>query len=149
MESYRQPLGCPAMDIAVNLVENYLRLTGYLTLSEFEVQRRDKKGRFKTVTDIDVMAMRLPGDVYLGDPHTERDGELVALKFVKDEPEAGPNLSSDAMSPTKIAPRMEAAEKEVFSHQADAPACVDCGSIMVRNGACYKCGNCGTTSGCS
>ena len=25
------------MDIAVNLVENYLRLTGYLTLSEFEV----------------------------------------------------------------------------------------------------------------
>ena len=27
------------MDIAVNLVENYLRLTGYMTLSEFEVQR--------------------------------------------------------------------------------------------------------------
>ena len=67
------------MDIAVNLVENYLRLTGYLTLSEFEVQRRDKKGRFKTVTDIDVMAMRLPGDIYLGDPHTERDGELLLI----------------------------------------------------------------------
>lgn len=67
------------MDIAVNLVENYLRLTGYLTLSEFEVQRRDKKGRFKTVTDIDVMAMRLPGDVYLGDPHTERDAELLLI----------------------------------------------------------------------
>jgi ribonucleoside-diphosphate reductase alpha chain len=33
--------------------------------------------------------------------------------------------------------------------QADAPACATCGSIMVRNGACYKCLNCGSTSGCS
>ena len=31
----------------------------------------------------------------------------------------------------------------------DAPTCSDCGSIMVRNGACYKCLNCGITSGCS
>src|SRR5262249_17613642 len=31
----------------------------------------------------------------------------------------------------------------------DAPSCSDCGSIMVRNGACYKCLNCGSTSGCS
>jgi len=34
-------------------------------------------------------------------------------------------------------------------NQADAPTCSDCGSIMVRNGACYKCANCGGTSGCS
>jgi ribonucleoside-diphosphate reductase alpha chain len=33
--------------------------------------------------------------------------------------------------------------------QSDAPACSECGSIMVRNGSCYKCLNCGTTSGCS
>jgi ribonucleoside-diphosphate reductase alpha chain len=31
----------------------------------------------------------------------------------------------------------------------DAPSCPDCGAIMVRNGACYKCLNCGSTSGCS
>jgi ribonucleoside-diphosphate reductase alpha chain len=31
----------------------------------------------------------------------------------------------------------------------DAPSCSDCGAIMVRNGACYKCLNCGATSGCS
>ncbi|MFP8874834.1 MAG: vitamin B12-dependent ribonucleotide reductase, partial [Myxococcota bacterium] len=36
-----------------------------------------------------------------------------------------------------------------FVNQADAPSCMDCGSIMVRNGACYKCPNCGGTSGCS
>jgi ribonucleoside-diphosphate reductase alpha chain len=36
-----------------------------------------------------------------------------------------------------------------FVNQADAPSCSDCGSLMVRNGACYKCFNCGATSGCS
>jgi ribonucleoside-diphosphate reductase alpha chain len=34
-------------------------------------------------------------------------------------------------------------------NQADAPSCQDCGAIMIRNGACYKCPNCGGTSGCS
>ena len=32
---------------------------------------------------------------------------------------------------------------------ADAPLCAECGSMMTRNGSCYKCGNCGGTSGCS
>jgi ribonucleoside-diphosphate reductase alpha chain len=36
-----------------------------------------------------------------------------------------------------------------FKIQEDAPSCADCGSIMVRNGSCYKCLNCGSTSGCS
>ena len=40
-------------------------------------------------------------------------------------------------------------EKAVFAAQADAPPCSSCGSIMVRSGACYKCFNCGGTSGCS
>jgi ribonucleoside-diphosphate reductase alpha chain len=32
---------------------------------------------------------------------------------------------------------------------SDAPLCTTCGSLMVRNGSCYKCSNCGGTSGCS
>ena len=31
----------------------------------------------------------------------------------------------------------------------DAPPCSTCGAIMIRNGACYKCVNCGATSGCA
>jgi len=34
-------------------------------------------------------------------------------------------------------------------NQEDAPPCSMCGSIMVRSGSCYKCSNCGTTSGCA
>jgi len=67
------------MDIAVNLVESYLRLTGYLTLSEFEVQARRGDGGFDTITDIDIMAIRFPGPVYAGDPHGASDSHLLLL----------------------------------------------------------------------
>jgi ribonucleoside-diphosphate reductase alpha chain len=36
-----------------------------------------------------------------------------------------------------------------FENSADAPSCHECGSLMVRSAACYKCLNCGATSGCS
>jgi ribonucleoside-diphosphate reductase alpha chain len=36
-----------------------------------------------------------------------------------------------------------------YTGQTDAPPCPNCGSITVRNGACYKCVNCGSTTGCS
>lgn len=39
---------------------------------------------------------------------------------------------------------------EAVSHfQLDAPACPSCGHVTVRNGACYKCLNCGESLGCS
>jgi len=45
------------------------------------------------------------------------------------------------------------AERRVASpgtlYREDAPSCQECGCIMVRNGTCYKCDNCGATSGCS
>jgi ribonucleoside-diphosphate reductase alpha chain len=31
----------------------------------------------------------------------------------------------------------------------DAPSCSTCGAIMTRNGSCYRCMECGSTSGCS
>jgi ribonucleoside-diphosphate reductase alpha chain len=52
---------------------------------------------------------------------------------------ATPGVITLSLGPTKVS----------FQTQADAPSCADCGSIMVRNGSCYKCLNCGSTSGCS
>jgi len=40
-------------------------------------------------------------------------------------------------------------QRQGFINQADAPSCHSCGSIMIRSGTCYKCFNCGETSGCS
>jgi ribonucleoside-diphosphate reductase alpha chain len=52
-------------------------------------------------------------------------------------------------APVMAANPFEQQEQLTFVAQADAPVCPDCGSIMVRNGNCYKCVNCGSTSGCS
>ncbi len=51
-------------------------------------------------------------------------------------------------APPQASAKQLAAEL-TFRNQEDAPSCSDCGALMVRNGACYKCMNCGTTSGCS
>ncbi len=59
--------------------------------------------------------------------------EPAAAPTAKPESESGAHDSMPSMPP-------------LFE---DAPPCSTCGSIMVRNGSCYKCLNCGTTSGCS
>jgi ribonucleoside-diphosphate reductase alpha chain len=50
-------------------------------------------------------------------------------------------LSSDTIPLQYQAPRANG--------HADAPACSQCGWIMIRSGTCYRCENCGSTSGCS
>ena len=45
-------------------------------------------------------------------------------------------------------PQTAVVSENKMPNQSDAPACDNCGSIMVRSGACYKCDNCGNTSGC-
>ena len=42
-----------------------------------------------------------------------------------------------------------AAVSSLVQGQEDAPSCYNCGDVMVRNGTCLKCMNCGSTSGCS
>jgi ribonucleoside-diphosphate reductase alpha chain len=57
-----------------------------------------------------------------------------------------------AAEPAVAVPAPAPPTKSAFAamqNQEDAPPCSTCGSIMVRSGACYKCGNCGTTSGCA
>ena len=89
----------------------------------------------------------------------------MASKFLDDEAkrevgiiETEKNLTAkaDAASPPVALARVpslnggkDTGMRQAFINQADAPPCPDCGSIMVRNGSCYKCMNCGTTSGCS
>ncbi len=76
-----------------------------------------------------------------------------------DEPVKQPELSSVrvvATGPTSVKPQaaagengMDAVNAMARSMQSDAPACHNCGHIMMRSGTCYKCGNCGTQGGCS
>jgi ribonucleoside-diphosphate reductase alpha chain len=60
-------------------------------------------------------------------------------------------LTPPATIEAEVATLMRQAEGSTvsFDNQSDAPPCPTCGEIMVRNGSCYKCLNCGGTSGCS
>jgi ribonucleoside-diphosphate reductase alpha chain len=58
-------------------------------------------------------------------------------------------LPLDVKATAKAAPVRSTASFAAIQNQEDAPPCSTCGSIMVRSGACYKCTNCGTTSGCA
>jgi ribonucleoside-diphosphate reductase alpha chain len=55
----------------------------------------------------------------------------------------------EADDETSLVTSMGAGEQVAFAPQPDAPLCHGCGSLMVRSGVCYKCLNCGATSGCS
>ncbi|MBI4508648.1 MAG: vitamin B12-dependent ribonucleotide reductase [Deltaproteobacteria bacterium] len=44
---------------------------------------------------------------------------------------------------------IQAQDPKGWVSETDAPTCHECGTIMVRSGACHKCTNCGSTSGCS
>ena len=64
-------------------------------------------------------------------------GESEAVRSQKDDQNGTPAWVSTTSRPFAI------------QNDQDAPPCSTCGAIMIRNGACYKCVNCGATSGCA
>ena len=91
----------------------------------------------------------------------------MATKFLSPEAQyrAGVNVRADAQpvgeqleldslgtetdgSPEGTSPGDRGAPYAIQNDQ-DAPPCSTCGAIMIRNGSCYKCVNCGATSGCT
>ena len=92
----------------------------------------------------------------------------LATKFLGGGHAFGPSAATDAATATQLtlggdiggepSPRPAAADTadptaragiEYAIENRDAPPCNLCGAIMVRSGTCYKCLNCGNTSGCS
>ncbi len=70
----------------------------------------------------------------------------LGTKFLGAEYAGNEAGESPALRPTESS----AQEKLPFPVAvADAPMCSECGGMMTRNGSCYKCENCGGTSGCS
>lgn len=98
------------------------------------------------------LAIRFPADGEIVERHpAARDAQL-------DLPRV-PLLAKDHAA--SVAAKLTAAAARVASpiavevkdrawvQETDAPPCHECGTLMVRNGACHKCPNCGSTSGCS
>ena len=82
----------------------------------------------------------------------------IATKFLSSEAQfhAGVNIrehpaneSFNAMKDVAIQAGDASSVPFAIQNDQDAPPCSTCGAIMIRSGACYKCVNCGATSGCA
>jgi ribonucleoside-diphosphate reductase alpha chain len=71
----------------------------------------------------------------------------MAAKFIGDEVVASEAGETSELRATE--PEAQQALPFAMNVVNDAPSCAECGGLMTRNGSCYKCENCGSTSGCS
>jgi ribonucleoside-diphosphate reductase alpha chain len=99
----------------------------------------------KSITDY---IFRWLASKFLSGSEQEAVGIVRREPTIELEPSAGPAAAQPA-APSRSLTTESSPVKITFQGQEDAPACSDCGSIMIRNGTCYKCHNCGSTSGCS
>jgi len=93
------------------------------------------------------LAIRFPVDgIGMGERHPAARNSQLDLPKV-------PLLSKDFVSIEVKGGEVSQIPVEVkdraWVQETDAPPCHECGTLMVRNGACHKCPNCGSTSGCS
>ncbi len=81
---------------------------------------------------------------------SEEEQKAIGLNIVSSNPWSVSAAPSVVAPPEELAAKAKATPAAIaFVNHDDAPPCSVCGGIMVRNGACYKCLNCGSTSGCS
>ncbi|MBK7690164.1 MAG: adenosylcobalamin-dependent ribonucleoside-diphosphate reductase [Bacteroidetes bacterium] len=62
---------------------------------------------------------------------------------------ARPKAAEVAPQKVAVAAMSDSEKKRMLGTSSDAPVCRQCGNITLRNGTCYMCPNCGTTTGCS
>ena len=77
-----------------------------------------------------------------------RPKPIAAIQAVEEAPAAAPAPTTDKRPAAGGKYHASDALKELVD-MGDAPSCHVCGAIMTRNGSCYRCMSCGSTSGCS
>jgi ribonucleoside-diphosphate reductase alpha chain len=87
------------------------------------------------------------------EPKVEGPGAAPAVeskpdKKAKKTAEPDQSSGSDSAEELRVVAGVGGVQAKVTVNLTDSTTCSDCGAIMVRAGACYKCLNCGTTSGC-
>ncbi len=102
------------------------------------------------------IAKSLPDYIFRWFGATFMDGykEPASIKALSPEPVSPKPADAAAEAPSQPASPAPASGRaridSQFDHfMEDAPVCDNCGSITVRNGACYRCFNCGNSMGCS
>jgi ribonucleoside-diphosphate reductase alpha chain len=132
--------GHPNIKFSTSIVDYLFRVLGVEYLHRYDFAQVPP-----TSDDVAAAsAARLPPGATMGelieDPTELATSSLSALSEPYDRPTLRPG------SPDGVTSSLDAQLEEMMG---DAPVCDGCGHITVRNGACYKCLNCGNSMGCS
>ena len=80
--------------------------------------------------------------------HNATEPAQLSLVIPPEPPIPAPSATAPRPDPARTPPAKPISVSS-FAVETDAPTCHECGSMMVRSGACHRCINCGATSGCS
>ncbi len=158
--SYRGLLNSFAVAVSIGL-QHGVPLKEYVdafTFTRFEPSGMTNHPNVKTCTSIIDYIFRVVGMEYLNRTdfvHVKPEQTEASLK---EEQRLKDSVGKAIMTEHIITQENESCDQTQIAHNADdylsnmmgdAPACDQCGHITVRNGACYKCTNCGNSMGCS
>ncbi len=158
--AFRSMLNCFAIAVSIGLqygvpLEEFVEK---FTFTRFEPAGRVDHPNIKSSTSVVDFIFRLLGHEYLNrtdlvhvpnEPiqneyvsEMQMEGDFISkteLEPLNETPKASNNGTAQKMQHTVHAPKLT---------HGDAPACTTCGHTTVRSGTCYKCLNCGSTTGC-
>jgi ribonucleoside-diphosphate reductase alpha chain len=124
------------------------------TLCEKFAHTRFEPSGFTKNPDIP-MAKSLTDYIFRWLGHTFLEGfkPPAPAKSLQAEPHANTPAATEAPAAKAVSTReglnVQVLDAQFKSFMEDAPVCDRCGAITVRNGACYRCYNCGNSMGCS
>lgn len=166
--SFRSLLNCLAISVSLGLqhgvpLEEFVDV---FTFTRFEPQGMVDHPNIKSATSVVDFIFRVLGMEYLGrtdfvhvkpelnvqpSDRTEEDDVQSSL-FDAERDNRGTKSFGISTSHTSTQTDTGASDllsKHLSKMMGDAPFCNQCGHTTVRNGACYKCLNCGNSMGCS
>ncbi|MCC6521356.1 MAG: vitamin B12-dependent ribonucleotide reductase [Polyangiaceae bacterium] len=158
--AFRSLMNCFAMAVSVGL-QYGVPLDTYVdqfTFTRFEPQGPvEGHDNIKFATSIVDYVFRVIGVEYLQRYELAHVPPAAPIQDPSEKDHAGETTSAPRalMMTTSIAPpapeevRVGGLDAQLEEMMGDAPVCDACGHITVRNGACYKCLNCGNSLGCS
>jgi len=154
--AYRSMVNCFAVAVSLGLQYGVPleKFVDSFTFTRFEPAGMTDHPNVRQCTSLVDLIFRVLGMEYLG----RTDFVQVKPDGIQEEA-IQKRLELKADAPVAASPTAKRVDTELTTSQlrneqlrgmmGDAPFCSNCGSITIRNGACYKCDNCGNSEGCS
>jgi ribonucleoside-diphosphate reductase alpha chain len=141
-EPHGPVVGHPNLKFATSIVDYIFRVLGVEYLKRYDfAQVKPEPESEPSIDD--------PTSTNLSDSLTGAPRPLDSIPPLPRPAETKAAAAAPARKPAPVRVMTSALDAQLDDMMGDAPVCDGCGHITVRNGACYKCLNCGNSMGCS